>query len=139
MNPIIHMFLSYCKSHIYDLHALLAATIAMILMVFIKKPVKRKIDEHVERKSAADPEYAAYRREHRKNWNFVIMLITGAVSLAVYFVIETVSPMLEKRSIQSALICIAFAFTEYAVIDQFIGAKDDFVYPDRQGEEEHRG
>ena len=36
----MHLFLSYCKSHIYELHALLSATITFFLMFEIKKPIK---------------------------------------------------------------------------------------------------
>ena len=35
----MHLLLSYCKSHIYELHALLAATITLVAMHFVKKPV----------------------------------------------------------------------------------------------------
>lgn len=46
----MRLLLSYCKSHIYELHALLAATITLVDMHFVKKPVKEKIAETVEEK-----------------------------------------------------------------------------------------
>lgn len=52
----MRLLLSYCKSHIYELHALLAATITLVAMHFVKKPVKEKIAETVEEKRNREPE-----------------------------------------------------------------------------------
>ena len=60
------LLLSYCKSHIYELHALLAATITLVAMHFVKKPVKEKIAETVEEKRNREPgkkrDWAGYRK-----------------------------------------------------------------------------
>lgn len=120
----LHIILSYAKSHIYDLHGLLAATISVIIMMFLKRPIKTKIDGYVDRKSAADETYARHRAYHRKALNFVLILLTAAVTYIVYFLIEAVSPMIPHHSLLSGITSITFSLTEYAIIDQLRGRRE---------------
>ena len=53
----MHLFLSYCKSHIYELHALLSATITFFLMFEIKKPIKEGTHKYVAEKAQKDKKW----------------------------------------------------------------------------------
>ncbi len=113
----MRLFLSYCKSHIYDLHSILAATITFLLMFLIKKPIKKRIADKVEQKALADEQYSQKKDSYIKLWNGVLVLITMVLAFIIFELLAVFSPMIHS-SYPSALMSGAIALTEYAVWEQ---------------------
>lgn len=109
--------LSYAKSHIYEIHAVLAATIVLILMYYIKVPVKKKIAEHVDRIMEKKPELLPKKKLYLKRWNMLLILLTMVLSFVVFTVISFISPMIDF-SLQTAIMTGVYALCEYAIVDQ---------------------
>lgn len=57
MYFIIHKILSYCKSHIYELHAIVVAIITFFLMFPVKKPLKRLLPRRVKQRDEKDEKW----------------------------------------------------------------------------------
>ena len=54
---------SYIKSHIYDIHAILAATFAVFLLYLIKKPIKKYLESCLDKKLQKYPEKKEKREQ----------------------------------------------------------------------------
>ncbi len=113
----MRLLLSYCKSHIYELHALLAATITLVAMHFVKKPVKEKIAETVEEKRNREPgekrDWAGYRRR----CNLLVLVLALLMAFLVFILLSLLSPLI-TFSLPTMLLSGVFALAEYAVWDQ---------------------
>lgn len=109
--------LSYAKSHIYELHALMAATLVVVLMSFIKEPIKRKIVQSVDRKLKEKPELADKRKRMIKRRNMWLILLTMLLSFVAFALMAMVSPLIEF-SFPTAVMSGVFALCEYAFWDQ---------------------
>ena len=121
---MLHLFLSYCKSHIYELHAVLAATIAFCLMFPIKKPLKQKIDIWIYQKASQDENWEKNRRLYRKRCNMVILVIAFVLTGVIFCIISLVSPLI-RFSWNTTWLSGVFALTEYAVYDQLFGKEKE--------------
>ena len=79
----MHLFLSYCKSHIYELHALLSATITFFLMFEIKKPIKEWTHKYVTEKAQKDKKWRENRQLYYKRCNMLVLI--AAILIAAIF------------------------------------------------------
>lgn len=109
--------LSYAKSHIYEIHALLVATFVVVLMSFIKKPIKREIVQSVDRKIAEKPELADKRNVMIKHGNMLLILMTMLLSFGVFTLVALGSPII-RFSFPTAVMSGVFALCEYAFWEQ---------------------
>ena len=109
--------LSYINSHRYDIHAVFAGFLAVLLMYLIKQPIKNKIRNYVDAKIEANPKLADKRRTYIKHYNMVLILLTVFIAFCMFFLVSLVSPIIDF-SFSSAIMSGVFALCEYAVIDQ---------------------
>lgn len=110
--------LSYAKSHIYDIHAVVAGTLVLVLMYYIKKPVKAWVEQYVNEKIRQNPELEKKRKLFLKRYNMVIILLTMVLAFLVFTILSFVSPMIEF-SFQTGIMSGVYALCEYAILDQF--------------------
>ena len=122
MGRVVHLFLSYCKSHIYELHAVLAATITFFLMFPIKAPIKRKLAAYVERRAAEDEKWNENKKLYRKRCNMIILFLAVFLAAFIFLLVSMISPLIEF-SAYTALLSGALTLTEYAVFDQVVGKR----------------
>ena len=108
---------SYIKSHIYDIHAILAATFAVFLLYLIKKPIKTYLESCLDKKLQKHPEKKEKRELYRKRYNMVLIMLAVVMSFVFFGILSVLSPMIHF-SVQSALMSGVFALCEYAFIDQ---------------------
>ena len=109
--------LSYINSHRYDIHAVFAGFLAVLLMYLIKQPIKNKIRNYVDAKIEANPKLADKRRTYIKHYNMILILLTVIIAFCMFFLVSLVSPIIDF-SFSSAIMSGVFALCEYAVIDQ---------------------
>ena len=109
--------LSYINSHRYDIHAVFAGFLAVLLMYLIKQPIKNRIRNYVDAKIEANPKLADKRRTYIKHYNMVLILLTVIIAFCMFFLVSLVSPIIDF-SFSSAIMSGVFALCEYAVIDQ---------------------
>lgn len=116
--------LSYINSHRYDIHAVFAGFLAVLLMYLIKQPIKDKIRDHVDAKIAANPGLADKRMTYIKHYNMILILLTLIIAFCMFFLVSLASPIIEF-SFSSAIMSGVFALCEYAVIDQLGIVRDE--------------
>lgn len=109
--------LSYINSHRYDIHAVFAGFLTVLLMYLIKDSIKRKIRNHVDAKIEANPELADKRRTYIRHYNMILILLAVLIAFCMFFLVSLASPFIEF-SFSSAIMSGVFALCEYAVIDQ---------------------
>lgn len=109
--------LSYAKSHIYELHAILVATVAVVLMFFIKKPLKKWIAKQVDNRIVRNPELSENRRILIRRGNLLVIVLTMLLSFGLFWVASMISPLIEF-SFPTAVLSGVFALCEYAFLDQ---------------------
>ena len=109
--------LSYAKSHIYELHAMVVAVIVIALMSVIKVPVKRKIVQAVDKKIREKPELAHKRKLMIKRRNIVLIVMTMLLAIVVFAFVAVVSPFIEF-SFLMAVMSGVFALCGYAFLEQ---------------------
>ena len=110
--------LSYAKSHIYDIHAVLAGTIVLVLMYCIKKPVKACVAQYVGEKIRKNPDIQGKRKLYLRRYNIILIVLTMVLAFIVFAILSWVSPMIEF-SFQTGIMSGVYALSEYAVLDQF--------------------
>ena len=113
----MHKILSYAKSHIYEIHALFVATFVVVLMSFIKEPIKRKIAQSVDNKIQSKPELVRKRKRMVKRRNMLLILLAMFLSFVVFALLAIVSPLIDF-SFPTAVMSGVFALCEYAFWDQ---------------------
>ena len=116
----IRKILSYCKSHIYDLHSLLVGTIIFFLVIIWKD----HIDAFFE--SIVDKRYADCTEEEKKLvvkrlWGLVYILIIPLAFL-VYAAAATISPLV-NQSVPASVISASFAIVELEFYKTYIQKK----------------
>lgn len=117
---MVHTILSYCKSHIYELHALLAAAITFMVMQFIKSPIKVKITDWVSKKIEIDEKWMDNKKKYTKRAKSIIMIIAIAMSYFVFALISTLSPVIHYSKI-TAFLTAVFSIDIYAVYELITG------------------
>lgn len=115
----MRILLSYAKSHIYEIHAIIAATITFLSMFIIKKPIKRRIINFVDKKAVQNVRWKEQKRIYTRRLNLIIIFITMLLSFSIFFILSLLSPFIHF-SMFSALLSGIIALTEYAVYDQFV-------------------
>lgn len=113
----MHYILSLCKSHIYELHALLAGTITFLSMFLIKKPLKFDVEKY----TCPDPEENKRIKKNRelraKRLNSLLVFETMMVGIILYCFLDFVSPLIQF-SLKTAILTGVVALVEYALYEQ---------------------
>lgn len=113
----MHRIFSYAKSHIYELHAILVATVAVVLMFLIKRPIKNWIERHVDNRIVRNPELSENRRILIRRGNLLVIVLTMLLSFGLFGVASMISPLIDF-SFPTAVLSGVFALCEYAFLDQ---------------------
>ena len=118
---MIYTILKYAKSHIYELHALLAGTLAFFLMFQVKKPVKKLLSNFVKRRAEANSKWEKNQIIYRSRLGLSLIALDFAISAAVFCVLAFVSPLI-CFSFRTMWLSGFLSFTLYSLYDQ--------VFPD---------
>ena len=113
----MRLFLSYCKSHIYDIHSFIAGTLTLVLVFIIKKPIKKRIAEMVEQRARCDEKYRENKETYIKRYNGILILIVMLIAFLFFGLLSVFSPFI-SFSVPSAIMGGAISLTEYAFIEQ---------------------
>lgn len=113
----MHLILSYCKSHIYELHAILAATLTFLLMFPLKKPIKDWTRKYVSKRAHRSEKWKKNEDLYRKRMNLLVIFTTIILSMALFGIVSYLSPLIHF-SWYTAILSASFSMAEYAVYDQ---------------------
>ena len=114
------MFLSYCKSHIYDLHSLLVGTIIFFLVFVWKGTIEKTIDNYVGKRYAEGKE-DKQKAVKKRLWG-LIYLVVIALAFLIYAAVACISPLVHN-SVPASVISATFAITEMEFYKTFIQKK----------------
>ena len=109
--------LSYAKSHIYEIHAIMAATITLVIVFCMKSFLKRRIKDFVEKKAAENMLWNANKEIYLKRCNGIILILMIVIAFLIFTLEALVSPFIDF-SLWTAFLSGAFALTEYAIMEQ---------------------
>ena len=114
------MFLSYCKSHIYDLHSLLVGTIIFFLIYVWKGSIDKMIGNWVNKRYVDRPE-EKQKAITTRVWG-LIYLVVIALAFLIYAAVAYMSPLVHN-SVPASVISATFAITEMEFYKNFIQKK----------------
>ncbi len=111
------------QSHIYELHAVLAGTITLLLMSIIKIPIKRinynKVYGKEDEITQMNEEEKKQKRLQYQRRNVCIIFIACLVGPIVFGVCASLSSLISFQ-VGSALLSGLIALAEYAVLQQIV-------------------
>ncbi len=113
----MRLFLSYCKSHIYDIHSIIAGTLALALVFMIKKPIKERIAAVVEQRAQKDEGYRQRKEIYLKKYNGILIVLVTLIAFLLFGILSVFSPFIHF-SVPSAIMSGAISLAEYAFIEQ---------------------
>lgn len=113
----MRLFLSYCKSHIYDIHSIMAGTLALALMFLIKKPIKERIAAVVEQRALNNEKYRLRKEIYLKRYNGILVVLVMLIAFLFFGILSVFSPFIHF-SVPSAIMSGAISLAEYAFIEQ---------------------
>lgn len=122
----MRIFLSYAKSHIYDIHAALTAVIAIMVMEHVKRPIKKQIAKSVDQYMLKHNTDVNKRALYVKRTNLLIILFTLLLSFLIFMVVSTISPLIDF-SMETAIMSGVFALAGYALWSQITYNKKDKI------------
>ena len=108
---MLHMFLSYCKSHIYDIHSLLVGTIIFFLIYVWKGSIDKMIGNWVNKRYADRPEDKQKAVSNRL-WG-LIYLVVIALAFLIYAAVACMSPLVHN-SVPASIISLIYGFLRYS-------------------------
>ena len=113
----MRLLLSYIKSHMYDIHAIVAGAVVVAMMMYIKAPIKRKNRNTVDAKLERKPELSQKRGIMLRRRNFILILMVFPLAIAAFWVLSVISPFV-SFSLQTSVMTGVFALCIYAFIEQ---------------------
>lgn len=116
------MFLSYCKSHIYDIHSLLVGTIIFFLIYVWRGQIDKMIENRVN-KRYADRTEDVKKAVAKRLWGLIYLLVI-ALAFLIYAAVACISPLVHN-SVPASVISATFAITEMEFYKTFIKKKGD--------------
>lgn len=113
----MHIFLSYAKSHIYELHAAIVAVVTIFTMYQIKAPIKRRVVEKVDSMLLKSPEKEKKRRIYIQRGNGVLIFLAMVLAFLFFSIVALISPLIHF-SVETGIMSGVFALAGYAFWDQ---------------------
>ena len=122
---MIYLILKYMKSHIYELHALLAGILAFLLMFPVKKPVKKWLSAFTEKQCRKNRKWAQNKLTYRRRLGLSLIALDLLISAAVFCILARISPLIHD-SIKTMWLSGFLSLTIYALYHQmFPGRKEE--------------
>ena len=122
----MRLLFSYIMSHMYDIHAIIAATVVVAAMSYIKVPVKRILACMVERRVEKNIKLEKKKGLLLRRYNLLLIVMVFVLSVPVFAILSILSPFI-SFSWQSAVMTGVFALCIYAFIEQVSNpAEDDY-------------
>ncbi len=115
-------FLSYAKSHIYDIHAIVVSVGLLTLMICIREPLRRKIKEAIDNKIAGNP--GLKRQSLIRKWNILILFFIMLLSIAGFAILAVISPFIDF-SLPSGIMSGVYTLCGCAFWEQFMPVERD--------------
>lgn len=113
----MRILLSYAKSHIYELHAVVVAVVTIVIMYQIKVPIKRIVSEKVDTMLEKKAEKKKMRMLYVRRGNAVLILLAMLLAFVLFLVVSMVSPLIHF-SLETAIMSGVFSLAGYAFWDQ---------------------
>lgn len=100
--------LSYFKSHIYDIHSLMVGVFLVMVILFLKKPLRKKLTG---------------KNEHTLKWKIILLLMLFLVAIVCFALVSLISPFVDF-SLQSGIMSAVYALCGNAFIEQVMPGRN---------------
>lgn len=123
--------LSYCKSHIYDIHAVLVGFILVLIMYLTKKRIYCFFKQYIDKMQGANSGKNMSRDGMLRICNLFWLLMSAIIAVFLFAILAEISPFVDF-SLQSGLMAWVYALCGEAFIKQ--------IFPDNMlGDYEKEG
>ena len=119
---MIYLILKYTKSHIYELHALLAGILSFLLMLQVKKPVKKWLTAYTDKRCAESRKWARITLVFRRRLGMSLIALDFLISAAVFCILAMLSPWIHC-STKTMWLSGFLSLTVYALYDQMFSGR----------------
>lgn len=122
MERIIRKLLSYTKSHIYDIHAVIVSVLVLVTVFFIQKKLHNVLISYVDKYLEKKPDNQGKRDVYIRRSSLIYVVIIFALSNVFFALVALVSPFV-TFSFQSAVMGAVYTLFEYAILRQVMWNK----------------
>ena len=119
---MIYLILKYTKSHIYELHALLAGMLSFLLMLQVKKPVKKWLSAYTEKRCAESRKWNQNRLVYRRRLGLSLIALDFLISAVIFAILARLSPLIHD-STKTMWLSGFLSLTIYALYDQMFSVR----------------
>ena len=119
---MLRPILKYVNSHMYEIHALAAGTIAFLIMFWAKKPIKAELDDFSEKMALKNEKWKNNQVTYRRRMGLILIFLDMLLSGAIFGVLSAISPFIHF-SYSTAWLSGILSLTVYAIFDQILGKR----------------
>ncbi len=119
----MHKVVSHAKSHIYDIHAVIASIVVFLFMMLIKPPMKRWIAKMLEKHFGNRSDWDLEQENYRRRGNMLLIVFVIILGYLIFAVIALLSPGIEFSFFNGGMTGV-YALCEYAFYEQITYGED---------------
>lgn len=119
------LILKYANSHIYDIYALLSGTLAFIVVMLVKRPIKqmnrRRAEQYMDRLPSTRSEEERNKKQkiYYRRSNLLVIILAFLIAAIIFAGCAYFSPQIGLRA-GSLMMSGVFAVAEYAIVEQML-------------------
>ena len=122
MERIIRKLLSYTKSHMYDIHAVIVSVLVLVTVFFIQKKLHNVLISYVDKYLEKKPDKQGKRDVYIRRSSLIYVVIVFVFSNVFFALVALVSPFV-TFSFPSAVMGSVYTLFEYAILRQVMWNK----------------
>ena len=122
MERIIRKLLSYTKSHIYDIHAIIVSLLVLATVFFVQKKLHNVLIQYVDKYLEKKPDKKEKRDVYIRRCSLIYVVVIFVLSNVFFALVALISPFV-VFSFPSAVMGMVYTIFEYAILRQIMWNK----------------
>ena len=122
MERIIRKLLSYTKSHMYDIHAVIVSVLVLVTVFFIQKKLHSVIIQYIDKYLEKKPDMQKKRDVYIRRISLIYIVLIFLLSTVFFALVALISPFV-VFSFPSAVMGMVYTIFEYAILRQIMWNK----------------
>lgn len=119
MERIIRKLLSYTKSHIYDIHAIIVSLLVLATVFFVQKKLHNVLIQYVDKYLEKKPDKKEKRDVYIRRCSLIYVVVIFVLSNVFFAFVALISPFV-VFSFPSAVMGMVYTVFEYAILRQIM-------------------
>ena len=122
VERIIRKLLSYTRSHIYDIHAVVVSLLVLVVVFFIQKKLHSVIIQYIDKYLEKKPDMQKKRDVYIRRISLIYIVLIFLLSNVFFALVALISPFV-VFSFPSAVMGMVYTIFEYAILRQIMWNK----------------